>query len=502
MNSSKIIAYVVALLLFTTVCVADLNAQSNLAGRLFCVDDVGDSIDSNVGDGVCLDSNGKCTLRAAVQESNSSGGLNVINFALPPGSVVELTLGELLITKGVHIVGPGARRLTIQRRAAIGVPLFRVFHVAANAGQFMIIRGFTVRNGNVNEDGGAFYIESGNLIRMTDVFASNNNARKGGAIANAGTLNISRSLFTLNTALTTVSSNGAGGAVMNLDSTSTLTISNTTMTGNSAIIGGALFNAGSLTLINNTIHLNSASQFARNIFINGSGTVNVLNTIISSDNSSAITSLWGAFTSVGNNLITDGRNSTGFTDGVNGDQVSNDNSINPLLGELSDNGGQTNTLELLKGSPAINMGNNCVTTADCPAPVPQGTRLTSDQRGRSRRAFSTGAVDIGAFEVQTGIVIGGEIGFGTVGNRRRLFGSIAVATFASNNEKLYSFINPSGNFFFTNIPLGETIILEIKSKRAGLSSVGVLEFDDLPFFATSHSDFEIYDMNKTSTKSR
>jgi hypothetical protein len=499
MNSKNLAAYAIALLLFTTVGAYDLHAQSNIAGRLFSVDVAGDSMDSNVGDGVCLDLNGKCSLRAAVQEANNSGGLNVINFALPTGSVIELTFGELLITKGVHIVGPGARRLSIQRSAAAGTPNFRIFHIGANAGSIMIIRGFSVKNGNVDGDGGGFYIESGNLIRMTDVFATNNNAKRGGGIANAGNLNLARSLFTSNTALNNVGANGAGGAVMNLDSSSVLTISNTTMTGNSAIVGGAIYNIGNSLLANTTISLNSATLLGRNIVNAAGGTVNVLNSIVNSDNSSAISSLWGAFTSVGNNLITDARNATGFTNGVNKDQVSNDNSINPLLGALSDNGGQTDTLELLTGSPAINQGNNCVTMANCPAPVPQGFRLTTDQRGRSRRSFFTSIADIGAFEVQTGTIISSGGGVFFFGNTR-LFGSIAILTIASNNEKLYRLVPPSGTFSFSNLSQVDAAILEVRSKRAGLSRVSVLEFDGSPFSAPFLSGNRIDEISVSSTK--
>jgi hypothetical protein len=488
MNSKNLAAYAIALLLFTTVGAYDLQAQSNIAGRLFSVDGAGDSMDSNAGDGVCLDLNGKCTLRAAVQEANNSGGLNVINFALPPGSVIELTLGELLITKGVHIVGPGARRLTIQRRTGGGTPNFRIFHIGANAGPFMIIRGFAVKNGNVDGDGGGFYIESGNLIRMTDVFATNNNAKRGGGIANAGNLNLARSLFTSNTALNNVGANGAGGAVMNLDSSSFFGVSNTTMTGNSAAVGGAIYNGGNSVLVNNTFSLNSATLFGRNIVSAEGGTITVLNSIINSDNSSGITSLWGAFISVGNNLITDGRNTTGFVNDVNKDQVSNDNSINPLLGALTNNGGQTDTLELLTGSPAINKGNDCILTANCPAMIPQSFRLTTDQRGRTRRFFS-GIVDIGAFEVVTGT---GSSSFGIfdIGNRR-LFGSIVILTLASNNEKRYRIVRPAGNYSFSNLSSEEAVIREIRSKRGGLSRLDVLEFDGSPFYSQPFPGYKI-----------
>jgi len=53
----------------------------------------------------------------------------------------------------------------------------------------------------------------------------------------------------------------------------------------------------------------------------------------------------------------------------------------PLLGELSDNGGPTQTIPLQAASPAIGAGQDC---------------LPTDQRGLPRE----GTCDLGAFEVQ------------------------------------------------------------------------------------------------------
>ncbi len=63
--------------------------------------------------------------------------------------------------------------------------------------------------------------------------------------------------------------------------------------------------------------------------------------------------------------------------------------VDPRLGPLQDNGGPTQTMALLDGSPAFDAGNNAL--------VPAG--LTTDQRGLPR--VFDGTVDIGAFESQT-----------------------------------------------------------------------------------------------------
>jgi hypothetical protein len=89
----------------------------------------------------------------------------------------------------------------------------------------------------------------------------------------------------------------------------------------------------------------------------------------------------GPFNSSGYNLIGSGNQGTGFSNGVNHDQVGTDAApVNANLGALQNNGGPTDTMALLSGSPAINAGDP--------------TTPSRDQRYYLRN----GAPDIGAFE--------------------------------------------------------------------------------------------------------
>src|SRR5438045_4206977 len=118
-------------------------AQSAPADLTFAVNDPNDSIDNNIGDGLCLATNNKCTLRAAVQEANvqyaaHSGSLYTIT--VPGGTIISgprlyhLTLtgsgednaatGDLDIKASLLIVGTGAGALV----SASGLG-DRVFHV-------------------------------------------------------------------------------------------------------------------------------------------------------------------------------------------------------------------------------------------------------------------------------------------------------------------------------------------------------------------------------------
>ena len=86
------------------------------------------------------------------------------------------------------------------------------------------------------------------------------------------------------------------------------------------------------------------------------GAVGVLDTIVAGNTASTTgPDAFGAFGSQGYNLVGDGTSSTGFAS--TGDQVGSANQpIGPKLGPLQYNGGPTETLALLPGSPAINAG--------------------------------------------------------------------------------------------------------------------------------------------------
>jgi hypothetical protein len=90
------------------------------------------------------------------------------------------------------------------------------------------------------------------------------------------------------------------------------------------------------------------------------------------------------------NLIGDGTGMTGLSDGVNGNLVgSASDPIDPLLGPLHYNGGPTQTMALLPGSPALNAGD-------------PGQLGVPDQRGVVR----TGGVNIGAYQASaTALVV-------------------------------------------------------------------------------------------------
>jgi hypothetical protein len=367
--------------------------------RTLTVNRVSDSNDISPGDGICMDSAGGCSLRAAIQEANASGGNDVIEFVIATPATIQLnpdlTPGELTITDGVTINGPGARLLTVSgvtnpsaRSAENPEVTTGIFNITTTTSVNTTIKGLTLSN---SEGRG---INNTGRLNLSDVAITGHHY----GIYNSGRLSVNRAL---------IHSNSSGGIYLASSSTQ-VNISNTTITNNNSSSSGAgIYSlASDLTLNNVTISHNSAAVSGGGLYYeNANPGVFTRNTIIAVNNSTAGPDIFAAnassgaiFTSRGNNLIGKSAPGLGFADGTNGDKVGTLSAPkDPLLGNLKNNGGETNTRALQNGSPARDAGNNCVINGGC-TPNPPVSPLTSDQRGGDfPRSFGDG-VDIGAFE--------------------------------------------------------------------------------------------------------
>ena len=252
------------------------------------------------------------------------------------------------------------------------------------------ISGMTISSGHVVGEGidflhgGAIANLSGSVLSLVGVAVTgttlektdtSSGAVRGAGITNNGSLSVADSTVSGNTEVVTGSESVAQGAGI-FNSGGTVSIVNSTIFGNSQIAtsgaltgGSAITNLGTeLSLLNVTVAGNSGAPAIANF-----ATVATRNSIFSNAPGGNCD---GALTSQGSNLeITD---QCGLH--AAGDQVGKD----PLLGPLADNGGQTDNLALLPGSPAIDHGD----TAACPP---------TDQRGVTRPQGP--ACDIGAFEL-------------------------------------------------------------------------------------------------------
>jgi hypothetical protein len=156
-----------------------------------------------------------------------------------------------------------------------------------------------------------------------------------------------------------------------------LTVTNSTVSGNSASIGGGLFNLGTSTVVNSTLVDNSATQEGSAIADDQQegATVALSGSLIEGGCSAAIVSS-------GYNIESPG-DTCGFDHGTD---LINITEGQLDLGDLANNGGPTMTHALGADSVAIDW----ITAVDC--------GVTTDQRGEPRPVGD--GCDVGSFERQ------------------------------------------------------------------------------------------------------
>ena len=319
------------------------------------------TVDTTVDDATlsaCTDSANDCSLRGAIGRANTTTNeADTIDFALPAGSTITLTGGDLNILNGSALTitnSTGASNILISGNNAS-----RIFDVYPRAN--LTLNAVTVTQGRANN---------------------------GGGILNYGTLSLMNSTVSGNVTNTSF----YGGGIYNNRGNTTLT--NSTVSGNSAAYGGGIYNdEGTINLNSVTVAYNRANSFGGGVYtISGrlfTATVNLSNTIVANNSAgSSSPDFYGAIASTSSfNLIGSGAGMSGITNGTNGNQVGIDPKLNPAL---APNGGTTFNHALSPDSPAID----------------KGSATGTDQRGLTRPfdnpaiANAANGADIGAFEVQ------------------------------------------------------------------------------------------------------
>ena len=252
------------------------------------------------------------------------------------------------------------------------------------------ISGGTISGNSASGSGGGVYNASGTGVSLSiaNCAISGNSAFSGGGVFD----NIS-GVEMLGGCTVSDNSARSGGGV---DIFGPSTLTNCTISGNSAVnnSGGVVNVAGGLgiftangiaTLVDCTVSGNYAANSGGGLYVGDSGTAKLTDTIVASNTSTAAApsdlSTTGSGDVTGSyNLIGTG-GSAGLSNGVDGNIVLS--SLADLgLAPLANNGGPTQTIALLPGSPALASGTDV-------------TGVTTDQRGEPRPAF---APDIGAFQ--------------------------------------------------------------------------------------------------------
>lgn len=251
-------------------------------------------------------------------------------------------------------------------------------------------------NDAVRAGGGIEASGDGSVTSVSDVLLQGNSTGPGPGnggglhLTGAGTVTVDISRVSLNTAT------NQGGGLWN-SGTGTMTVTRTTLDGNTTLgQGGALYNVGgNLTVEGSTISGNSAA-------VGGGlavepGAADDATTLIHVTVTANTTGIAGDVT-LGNSILSDnvGADASAAVTSLGGNVVGTDvdtdddgdvQTDNPQLGALAENGGPTPTHLPAAGSPAIDNG------------VDGLGDLTTDQRGAPRVAGAgpdSGAVEVGA----------------------------------------------------------------------------------------------------------
>lgn len=303
---------------------------------------------------------------------------DAITFAVI--GTINLTRALPELRQNISIEGPGANQLTVRRNLGGYYDIFRV------TGGRIRISGLTVANGT-----GGIHNSADLILSACRISGNGGLPGSGGGIYNSGILAVSDSTIAANSLGDGVVFGYCGGATgAGVYNVGTLTINNSTISGNRAHCtlcvfdcydigqGGGVYNGGTLMISNSTVS-NNFADYDSGIATERPRVLHMRNTILAGNDGSDLS---GQLSSSGYNLIGDTRGGSGYgdTDLLN---------VNPLLGQLQDNGGPTFTHALLPGSPAIDAGD-----PDFIGPP------DFDQRGDGFPRTANGRIDIGAFEVQ------------------------------------------------------------------------------------------------------
>jgi hypothetical protein len=301
-------------------------------------------------------------------------------------------------------------------------------------------------------------------------------------------------------AYSTFTTNTASGECSAIRNDVTLTIANTTVTGNTTIGGGGTGAvcaiAGTTTIRNSTIVNNSSAGSGvyggGGVFVYINATANLGNTIVAGNSTLgfgpdlARFDATAAFTTAGGNLIGTNAgnaaapNTTAFPTGnpnANADKVGTDATpIDPMVGPLMNNGGTTPTRALLAGSPAIDAGINA-----------NAAGLIFDQRiGFSRFADGNAdtivTVDIGAFEfglapTAAQVSVSGRVLSGNTGISRA-----TVSVTGQDGVTRTVMTNSFGYFRIEGLEVGMSYIFETRAARYSFAPRVVILHDDVVEF--------------------
>ena len=271
----------------------------------------------------------------------------------------------------------------------------QVFLVDSNA--TVSISGLTIQDGTADFGGG---IGNSGTLTLTNCTISGNSASTGtgGGIENLSTLTVTNCTFSGNTA---PASNGGG-----LENNGMLTVSATTFSGNSAEAGGGMDNGGTLTLTNSTVSGNSVSGVGGGINNENFSVLTVTNSTISGNTAPATAG--GGIENNGTLTVTNSTisgNSSGTAGGI--DNLATLTVTSSTISGNSATGGNGGGIRHAVGTLTVTNSTFSGNSAGAGGGIGSefsGTTLTvnnSTFSGNSASANSGGGIDLGAGAMAT-----------------------------------------------------------------------------------------------------
>ena len=371
-----------------------------------------------IGDGAAftiVDANGIDRILSIENRTVSISGLTMRNgFAASPGGGIycdgHLTLTEVIISDntstsvggGIYLEVSGS--LVVVHSELNNNTGLSGGGISAGGNHSATISESTLSGNHSTNSGGAIYNQAGGLTLSRSTLSGNTSGFGGGLAISSFMMGYSAVV-----AQSTISGNSAsksGGGIANGDGSyddGSLYLSNSTIAGNAAVEnGGGIYNSTTSHVYNSTIAYNQSDSNADNIGL-GSGVFNAAgspfylrNSVVAANTYPGPYGLtlyedcYGALTAFGKNRFYS-LNGCSVTQADGGSTTA----LVPFaaLGALRDNGGPTQTIELLAvaGANLIDYASNC---------VDNNGALNTDQRGRPRPLGAS--CDVGAFEYDPG----------------------------------------------------------------------------------------------------
>lgn len=309
---------------------------------------------------------------AVTASTFSNNAIAIVNGRYP------LTVTNCTFSNNDHAIANGPGSLTVTNSRFLS----QTNGAIQSQGKRLTVMASTFSGNSAAVGGGAISNVKGRVTLTNNTFSGNSAAAFGGAIYHdAGALTIANSSFINNS----VADGGVGGGAI-YNNSGKFTVTNSTFYSNtSGGAGGAIYVSGQLSVTNSTIANNGAVLAGGAIYLTD-GKVTLRNTIVANSASGENCGLGvGGFADRGHNLDSGG--SCGFS--TSKDSLSDtDPQLDPT--GPAENGGPTQTVAVLAGSPAIGAGNRTVCGA---SPV-----RNLDQRGFGRPGTGSVSCTIGAYE--------------------------------------------------------------------------------------------------------